>query len=69
MGFDKVSVALMNFGIAARELAKAFDEVDEGKLNEYISDDYPFQKSYDEMYLDIDEWCRASRVRIGEDKA
>lgn len=67
MGFDKVSIALMNFGKAANELAKAFDEVDEGKLNEYISDGYPFQRCYEEMYLDIDEWCRASRIRIKED--
>ena len=62
--FKNISVALKKFQDAAYELDQAFSQVDEGKLNEFITEDYPFKKDYETTSWDIYEWCKGARNRI-----
>ena len=62
--FEQVSVALMKLQNAIRECSNMFNEVDEGKLNEYICEDYPFEKDFQTMASEIMNWTQNSRIRI-----
>lgn len=62
--WSDVSVALMNLAQAFNECNKAFDNVDEGELNNIISDNYPFDMSFDELTLEVVEWGKQCRKDI-----
>lgn len=62
--WSDVSVALMNLAQAFNECNKAFDNVDEGELNNIISDNYPFDMSFDELTLEVIHWSRDCRKTI-----
>ena len=65
--FAKVSDALKALGEAVRNLEDAFESVDEGKLNDYIAQGYPFQRSFNELAFEVTEWVEDSRTRILND--
>ncbi len=62
--FAKVCVALQNLQEAVLQCEDVFMQVDEGKLNDYIAQDYPFDLDFESMSIKIAEWCKSSRLRI-----
>jgi hypothetical protein len=62
--WENIVTALEKLEKAFTECEDAFNDVDEGELNDIISDNYPFDMSFDELTLEVVEWGKQCRKDI-----
>ena len=64
----EVSQAISNIVAAMDRAEKAFTKYEMGTgrdINDLISNDYPFELSFDEMLIKVHNWQRSVRSRVG----
>jgi hypothetical protein len=59
----EITDALINFKKSAYQLLIAYDKADEG-IDDKLINRYPFQKSFDELMNDIEEWVENSITEL-----
>lgn len=64
--YAKIVKKLEKLTNAFYELGEAFEDVDEGELNDFICDNFPFDNDYMSIMMNVSTWASDSIYKINQ---